>query len=383
MTPERSPECRSSLLSPLGAVTTTTAASAAAVSLPNDLVFDILSKLQVKPLCRFRCVSRGWRALISDPVFATMHKSRHADADPLIVVSFSKENPWSLYRALRLMDMDGNVVKVIEGKGSIGLHFTSVDSLVCVVANVFSGLAHVVDLATGEALLDCPESKDLSYRQCVFGFGRSAPSGLYKPGPPMGLSNWLRGLTVGEDTEWRTAQSSPVYISAYRSSPVAVNGNIYFLISFDYRLLLACFDLESEQWKEPLQGPKNTESPEIWRRTRKVYISELRGSLCVLQFLDTQSMTVWLMMESNKDKWIKMYTIPVAPSAHYSSSRILWVTHDGGKLIVDSLLNQQEPVLQVYDTNYKTCKRLLKLDCGPGVVGLCSLQLNGFVSTKI
>jgi hypothetical protein len=106
MTPERSPECRSSLLSPLGAVTTTTAASAAAVSLPNDLVFvDILSRLQVKPLCRFRCVSRGWRALVSDPVFATMHKSRHADADPLIVVSFSKENSWSLYWDLRLMDM--------------------------------------------------------------------------------------------------------------------------------------------------------------------------------------------------------------------------------------------------------------------------------------
>ncbi|XP_051197322.1 putative F-box protein At1g47765 [Lolium perenne] len=228
MTTERSPECRSSLLSPLGAVTTTTAASAAAVSLPNDLVFDILSRLQVKPLCRFRCVSRGWRALISDPVFATMHKSP--------IVSFSKENPCALYRDLRLMDMDGNVVKAIEGKGSIGLHSTSVDSLICVVANVFSGLAHVVDLATGEALLDCPESKDLiSYRQCVFGFGRSAPSGLYKVVRLWDYQTGCEVLTVGEDTEWRTAQSSPVYISAYRSSPVAVNGNIYFLISFHYR----------------------------------------------------------------------------------------------------------------------------------------------------
>nr|CAB3454674.1 unnamed protein product [Digitaria exilis] len=35
--------------------------------LPQDLVVEILSRLPAKSLCRVKCVSRSWRALISDP----------------------------------------------------------------------------------------------------------------------------------------------------------------------------------------------------------------------------------------------------------------------------------------------------------------------------
>jgi len=38
----------------------------AAAYLPDDLVVDILARLPAKSLCRFKCVSRRWRALISD-----------------------------------------------------------------------------------------------------------------------------------------------------------------------------------------------------------------------------------------------------------------------------------------------------------------------------
>nr|TKW35368.1 hypothetical protein SEVIR_2G366600v2 [Setaria viridis] len=38
-----------------------------AAYLPQDLVVEILSRLPTKSLCRFKCVSRSWHALISDP----------------------------------------------------------------------------------------------------------------------------------------------------------------------------------------------------------------------------------------------------------------------------------------------------------------------------
>ncbi|XP_039798789.1 putative F-box protein At3g52320 isoform X2 [Panicum virgatum] len=40
--------------------------TAAAPSLPDDALVEILSRLPAKSLCRFKCVSRAWRDLIAD-----------------------------------------------------------------------------------------------------------------------------------------------------------------------------------------------------------------------------------------------------------------------------------------------------------------------------
>ena len=41
--------------------------ASAAADLTDDLIVEILSRLPVKSICRFKCVSRHWRALISHP----------------------------------------------------------------------------------------------------------------------------------------------------------------------------------------------------------------------------------------------------------------------------------------------------------------------------
>ncbi|KAG5554847.1 hypothetical protein RHGRI_012417 [Rhododendron griersonianum] len=41
--------------------------------LPDEIIFNILSRLRVKPLCRFRSVSKPWLALITDPHFIKSH----------------------------------------------------------------------------------------------------------------------------------------------------------------------------------------------------------------------------------------------------------------------------------------------------------------------
>ncbi|KAJ9182471.1 hypothetical protein P3X46_006464 [Hevea brasiliensis] len=44
--------------------------------LPQDLIVEIFSRLPVKPLIRFKCLSKTWRSMISDPEFAKLQLNR-------------------------------------------------------------------------------------------------------------------------------------------------------------------------------------------------------------------------------------------------------------------------------------------------------------------
>jgi hypothetical protein len=85
--------------------------TAGALSLPDEIIFDILTRVPVNSACRFRCVSNEWCSLISGPDFIAAHKSRHAE--PLIAVYSFREEPRK-GTELRLVDMDGNVVRVMK-----------------------------------------------------------------------------------------------------------------------------------------------------------------------------------------------------------------------------------------------------------------------------
>ncbi|TXG71268.1 hypothetical protein EZV62_006203 [Acer yangbiense] len=50
--------------------------SLAVADLPPEMIVSILSILPVKSLCRFKCVSKSWLALISDSRFVKMHLTK-------------------------------------------------------------------------------------------------------------------------------------------------------------------------------------------------------------------------------------------------------------------------------------------------------------------
>ncbi|CAN6330728.1 unnamed protein product [Urochloa humidicola] len=57
--------------------------------LPDDILVEILSRLPAKSICRFKLVSRSWRALIADPAH------RHRFAQTLFGIFFSRQcAPW-------------------------------------------------------------------------------------------------------------------------------------------------------------------------------------------------------------------------------------------------------------------------------------------------
>ncbi|KAM0907735.1 hypothetical protein ACQ4PT_015886 [Festuca glaucescens] len=276
---------------------------ATVVSLPNDVIFDILSRTPMKPVFRFRCVSKGWHGLISDQAFLAAHKLRHTD--PFLVdTGFFRGNK---KRDLRLMDMDGNVVRVFEGIGGSGMFpTTSLDNLISVWDGSCEGVhnghkscesIHVVDPATGEVLFTSPGHaviehawhEHLSFMEYykIFSIGRATPSGVYKVVRLVG-GDTCDVLTLGHDTTWRRKtwpRSVPTYHIDPGCSPVTINGVMYFLIEGTSNATLLCFDLENERWKDDtIEGPQAVVGVETWSRSKiSVYITELNGSLCMVQ----------------------------------------------------------------------------------------------------
>lgn len=56
------------------------------VEMPEDLLMDILSRIPVKPLLRFKSVSKHWHALIQNPNFISLRRDRAESKDCISIV---------------------------------------------------------------------------------------------------------------------------------------------------------------------------------------------------------------------------------------------------------------------------------------------------------
>ncbi|KAL4333002.1 hypothetical protein GQ457_07G042820 [Hibiscus cannabinus] len=111
---------------------------------PEDIIVEILSRLPVKSLCRFKCVSKAWRNLISDPQFVKLHLNQSIKSKRLTYVI------GRLIDFPRRLELDydslvsGHEAKPVAEHSSFGLKFSgnglkmkfwgSCNGLLCVFA---------------------------------------------------------------------------------------------------------------------------------------------------------------------------------------------------------------------------------------------------------
>ncbi|XBI13235.1 hypothetical protein VPH35_139995 [Triticum aestivum] len=327
-----SPKRRRRDLGSAAAATRRSRTPTTAVSPSADAIFEILSWLPVKSLGRCRCVSAKWRDLISNPAFVAAHRSR---AEPLLVAMTDH----SVYpRCLQLMDTDGTLVRVLSlTAGASTFYFQgSVDGLACITFGDSSVVNHtqVVDLANRATLPNLPKLVECPCGQTNALFSTSAP-----PRTPSRRYDCMSG--------------------------VAVNGALHFLSHDNYVL---CFDLESEQWKV-IHGPQGAARP---RGQDIIGISELNGTLCMSR-ISPHVINVWLLSDSNKNIWIKGYTIPMDCPADNFVVPLRVLRLDGELLLYNYGFNSK-PKLQQYDPRSGRCKDVKTPTNLIGKIGICSLN---------
>jgi F-box interacting protein len=286
------------------------------------------------------------------------------------------------------MDVDGNILRVISMAGISTFDYgfdgpCFFTHAVGVPRKNF--LVTMIDLATGN-VMRTPEELNIM-PLCNLGIGLALPSRTYKA---VGLMSGYaqqqpcRVLTIEDGAKWRQVQSLPtpslVTTGKTKGSPVTIGGVMHFCFKFVGEDYVFRFDLESEEWKTSIKGPTRS-SDKAEKKTLTKCMVKLNDALCLAQRSSINIWLIWLLTDSAKGTWVKLYTIPM--SIHLLMP--LMVMCDGQKLLFCAC-NKGRRIwtLQVYDPLTRACTHLEKFPTNlVGYAGLFNLHLESFVSSRI
>ncbi|XP_042491834.1 F-box protein At3g07870-like [Macadamia integrifolia] len=326
----------------------------------EEVVFNVLSRLPVKTLLRFRCVCKLWRYLISDdPHFVHLHSRHHSKSksEPcLFFISLTPPEEWEKHRE------EGNPISRFEFKSKTVLPFvipTRFD-LVCIQD---SDIIHICNPSTHE-FITLPKPPRTSFSSCgpdgSVGFGYVSSTDEYKVvrliPPVYGLGGNGGGFTTkclvftlterrGSSSSsssssspsswgWRRVVDSPYQVSKYH--PAFVNGAIHWLVYYcsridaefydghmiDPRNTIVAFDVEKEEFRL-IKHPRCRDLRYL--KYSDVQLVELRGLLC-LSCVEGSKMDIWMFKDYHykSGTWVKEYSIDLNvlhPLYHYQYQR--------------------------------------------------------------
>ncbi|XP_020104093.1 putative F-box protein At3g52320 [Ananas comosus] len=231
--------------------------------IPDELISEVLVRLPVKSLLRFRCVSRTWRSLISDPHLIESHH-RRSQQHPLALVREWNLNGDNKGKATYVPTRGATLQRIyydVAGFNSISdmavRVFSSSPDLICIRED--GSRCSLLNPATRERVT-LPEfsSGNTTFLRYV-GFGYVPSLRKFKVARVFGHVDIDRGsgrqvveercavLTVGVDRSWRPARGPPFMIT--RDQMAFVNGALHMTPSTEEGKGLAALDLETEAWR--------------------------------------------------------------------------------------------------------------------------------------
>ncbi|TXG52840.1 hypothetical protein EZV62_022009 [Acer yangbiense] len=229
--------------------------------LPPDLVDKILWNLPVKSLCRFKCVSKKWPYLISDPHFVKMHLSR---TQTLGRTRLLADGMWDLF-SVDLETESYNDDKITM----LGLNFPEECFwITCIgscngllgLATEFSSALFVYNPSTHE----CKQIARLGARTStyLYGFGYAESIDDYKLVKIADPGEIVEVYSLGKNS-WTSVKSGFLFPKKYYKMSflvkvgVYLNGAIHWVFEdLDGSCVIAAFDLVEEKFKT-LSPPEN------------------------------------------------------------------------------------------------------------------------------
>uniref|UniRef100_A0A2N9IDC3 F-box domain-containing protein n=1 Tax=Fagus sylvatica TaxID=28930 RepID=A0A2N9IDC3_FAGSY len=282
---------------------------------PDEVILEILSRLPVKPLLRFRCVSKPWLALIDSPEFIKFHlkHSLTTNTNLSLILRSSKLYSSDFDSLDGAIELDHPLKTPGYGIDICG----SCNGLLC-LSNSEDDVA-LWNPSTRKfkklpvTTMDFPDGlQGLFYCKSVYGFGYDETSDDYKV-----LK--LFQLFVGDDTNsvvkvyslkndsWNKVPDCPYNLYYPCSFGTLASGALHWLVNpkvkSDRTNLILAFDLAVEEYRLVPQ-------PDFYDKNSSMDVGVLGGCLTILYNHNRHRLDVWVMKEYGvKESWTKLYSV--------------------------------------------------------------------------
>ncbi|XP_058182198.1 F-box/kelch-repeat protein At3g23880-like [Rhododendron vialii] len=324
--------------------------------IPREIIFDILSRLPVKSLLRFRSVCKPWLSVISNPQFVKTHLSTYSykgdddDDDCTHHRLVLNTHPSHNVTGLKTCSLE-TVCSVLESQQwesavDLDYPFNDLDQYVVVVGSC-NGLMCVAATRTGTIYLLNPSTRkskrlpDWRGSRDLYGFGFDESNDDYKVvlisyrGGGVSAKSNVMVYTLRTDS-WRQIGDLSCGVPCNVLGNF-LNGSLLWLVCVDnsgpgYSYVIVSLDLEKETYGEVSQP--NYGKAHFSLDLELCVLERCLGVLCTSPKSHTD---VWIMKEYGKiDSWTKLFTIQdvAKPVLSHRISPPLCISKNGKLLIL-------------------------------------------------
>ncbi|CAK9184367.1 unnamed protein product [Ilex paraguariensis] len=314
--------------------------------LPLDIVFNIFSRIPLKSLFQFRCVSRPWCNIIDHPYLANMHIEQVGDEPTPILVFDPRLTKSTMTMSLYLLKEKGETLETSENPllefdlkgycftGSCnGLqYFTEGGDEGCVIVSnplreEFQRLPSIE--------IQCPNLP----RWKTYGLGFDISTNTFKMicvffrelnfggSSCYGLGTLVH--TVGTNT-WKEIDEVPTY--PIYCTPVFAHGALHWLVDpfSDFDNFIVSFDVGKEKFD--LIPYANLQSKDF----RFFQLVDLNGDLGMTDLSYDTKIEIWVMKDYVPKKWVKEYILYIGAPCRRPDNRhfkVVGLWKNGGILL--------------------------------------------------